>query len=41
MKDKINQLIIFLLLLTVIGLGSGCNRNHNQFGGDHEAYMKR
>ncbi|MEK5364090.1 YhcN/YlaJ family sporulation lipoprotein [Peribacillus castrilensis] len=27
MKDKINQFIIFLLLLTIIGLGSGCNRN--------------
>ncbi|MGG0412178.1 hypothetical protein [Peribacillus simplex] len=36
MKDKINQLIIFLLLLTVIGLGSGCNRNQNQSGEDHE-----
>jgi preprotein translocase subunit SecF len=36
MKDKINQFIIFLLLLTIIGLGSGCNRNQNQSGEDHE-----
>ncbi|MDW7617497.1 YhcN/YlaJ family sporulation lipoprotein [Peribacillus simplex] len=36
MKDKINQFIMFLLLLAVIGLGSGCNRNQNQSGEDHE-----
>ncbi|CAK6481332.1 YhcN/YlaJ family sporulation lipoprotein [Peribacillus simplex] len=34
MKDKINQFIMFLLLLTIIGLGSGCNQN--QSGEDHE-----
>ncbi|CAN7647616.1 MULTISPECIES: YhcN/YlaJ family sporulation lipoprotein [Bacillaceae] len=34
MKDKINQFIMFLLLLTVIGLGSGCNQK--QSGEDHE-----
>ncbi|MGG0413400.1 YhcN/YlaJ family sporulation lipoprotein [Peribacillus simplex] len=36
MKDKINQFIIFLLLLTVIGLVSGCNRNQTQSGEDHK-----
>ena len=36
MKDKINQFIIFLLVLTVVGLGSGCNRNQNQSGEGHE-----
>jgi Sporulation lipoprotein YhcN/YlaJ (Spore_YhcN_YlaJ) len=32
MKDNITKLKIFLLLLTVIGLGSGCNENQNQLG---------
>ncbi|CAK6481373.1 YhcN/YlaJ family sporulation lipoprotein [Peribacillus castrilensis] len=36
MKDKTNKFIIFLLLLIVIGLGSGCNGKQNQLGDDNE-----
>ena len=36
MKDNITKLKIFLLLLTVIGLGSGCNENQNQLGDNNK-----
>ena len=36
MKDNITKLKIFLLLLTIIGLGSGCNENQNQLGDNNK-----
>lgn len=36
MKVEINKFRIFLLLLTIIGLGSGCNGNQNELGDNNK-----
>ena len=36
MKGNITKFKIFLLLLTIIGLGSGCNENQNQLGDNNK-----
>ena len=36
MKGNITKFKIFLLLLTIIGLGSGCNGNQNQLGDNNK-----
>ena len=36
MKDNITKYKIFILLLTIIGLGSGCNENQNQLGDNNK-----
>src|SRR5690606_5728413 len=36
MKNNITKLKIFLLLLTIIGISSGCNENQNQMGYDNK-----
>lgn len=35
MKDKITKLTTFLLILIIIGFGTGCNGNQNQLGEKH------
>jgi hypothetical protein len=36
MKGNITKYKIFILLLTIIGLGSGCNENQNQLGDNNK-----